>query len=95
MASTAELNKLQPLLVQLLLEKEILTPEQIEVLNEARAKDHGSAGEHPGEEGAGHGPAHRRGVRGLPDAAAVRHGPRARPTRSWPACCPKSSAAST
>ena len=30
------------MLVQLLLEKEILTPEQIEVLGEARGKDHGS-----------------------------------------------------
>ena len=42
MPTTAELNSSQPLLVQLLLEKEILTPEQIEVLNEARTKDHGS-----------------------------------------------------
>ena len=42
MPSTVELNSSQPLLVQLLLEKEILTPEQIEVLGEARAKDHGS-----------------------------------------------------
>ena len=31
----------QPLLVRLLLEKEILTPEQVESLGEARAKDHG------------------------------------------------------
>jgi type IV pilus assembly protein PilB len=42
MPTTAELNSSQPLLVQLLLEKEILTPEQIEVVNEARTKDHGS-----------------------------------------------------
>ncbi len=42
MPTTAELNSSQPLLVQLLLEKEILTPEQVEVLNEARSKDHGS-----------------------------------------------------
>ncbi len=38
MAITAELNSLQPLLVKLLLQKEILTPEQIESLNEARTK---------------------------------------------------------
>ena len=38
MANAAELNRLQPLLVKLLLEKEILTPEQIESLNEARSK---------------------------------------------------------
>jgi type IV pilus assembly protein PilB len=42
MPTTAELNSSQPLLIQLLLEKEILTPEQIEVLGEARSKDHGS-----------------------------------------------------
>ncbi len=42
MPTTAELNSSQPLLVQLLLEKEILTPEQIEVLSEARSKEHGS-----------------------------------------------------
>jgi type IV pilus assembly protein PilB len=41
MANTAELpTASQPLLVQLLLEKEILTPEQVEGLAEARAKDH-------------------------------------------------------
>lgn len=40
MATTAE-TSLQPLLVKLLLEKEILTPEQIEGLNEARAKNSG------------------------------------------------------
>ena len=40
MATTAE-TSLQPLLVKLLLEKEILTPEQIEGLNEARAKTPG------------------------------------------------------
>ncbi len=42
MTSTAELTSTQPLLIQLLLEKEILTPEQIEGINEARAKDHTS-----------------------------------------------------
>jgi type IV pilus assembly protein PilB len=42
MPTGAELNSSQPLLVQLLLEKEILTPEQIEGLGEARSKDHGS-----------------------------------------------------
>jgi type IV pilus assembly protein PilB len=40
MPIAAELNDSQPLLVQLLLEKEILTPEQVNVLNEARLKDH-------------------------------------------------------
>ena len=40
MTSTAELKALQPLLIQLLLEKEILTPEQIAVLETARSKDH-------------------------------------------------------
>jgi type IV pilus assembly protein PilB len=43
MANTAELNNaVQPLLIQLLLEKEILTAEQVEKLGEARAKDHSS-----------------------------------------------------
>lgn len=42
MSTTAELaTGSQPLLIQLLLEKEILTPEQVEGLAEARAKDHG------------------------------------------------------
>ena len=41
MTSTAELKNSQPLLIQLLLEKEILTPEQIAVLEKARSKDHG------------------------------------------------------
>ena len=43
MATTAELatSSSQPLLIRLLLEKEILTPEQVESLSEARAKDHG------------------------------------------------------
>jgi type IV pilus assembly protein PilB len=42
MASTAELaTSSQPLLIRLLLEKEILTPEQVESLGEARSKDHG------------------------------------------------------
>jgi type IV pilus assembly protein PilB len=38
MATTAEMTNLQPLLVRLLLEKEILTPDQVEGLNDARAK---------------------------------------------------------
>ena len=38
MADTAELNSLQPLLVRLLLEKEILAPEHIPDLDEARSK---------------------------------------------------------
>jgi type IV pilus assembly protein PilB len=42
MASTAELTNSQPLLIQLLLEKEILTANQLEGINEARAKDHTS-----------------------------------------------------
>jgi type IV pilus assembly protein PilB len=42
MTSTTEFNNLQPLLVKLLLEKEILTVEQVESLNQARAKEHGS-----------------------------------------------------
>ncbi len=42
MAITAEKNSLQPLLIKLLLEKEILTPEQIEELNHTRAKLPGS-----------------------------------------------------
>jgi type IV pilus assembly protein PilB len=42
MASTTELNSLQPLIVKLLLEKEILTPDQVESLNQTRAKEHGS-----------------------------------------------------
>ena len=42
MPAAASLSKSQPLLIQLLLEKEILTPEQVEGLNEARSKDHGS-----------------------------------------------------
>jgi type IV pilus assembly protein PilB len=43
MASTAELStSSQPLLIQLLLEKEILAPDQIPGLSEARAKDPGS-----------------------------------------------------
>jgi type IV pilus assembly protein PilB len=42
MANTAELTTAaQPLLIQLLLEKEILTPEQVASLGEARSKDHG------------------------------------------------------
>jgi type IV pilus assembly protein PilB len=43
MATTAELatSSSQPLLIRLLLEKEILTPEQVESLSEARTKDHG------------------------------------------------------
>lgn len=42
MANTAELTSAaQPLLIQLLLEKEILTPEQVASLGEARSKDHG------------------------------------------------------
>jgi type IV pilus assembly protein PilB len=39
MANTAELNSSTPLLVQLLLEKEILKPDQIAGLNESRPKD--------------------------------------------------------
>jgi len=42
MATTAEMNSPQPLLVRLLVEKEILTPEQIVELNEARSKLPGS-----------------------------------------------------
>ncbi len=42
MSNTAELTSTQPLLIQLLLEKEILTPAQIDGINEARAKDHTS-----------------------------------------------------
>lgn len=42
MAATAKKNSLQPLLVKLLLEKEILTPEQVVQLNEARSKLPGS-----------------------------------------------------
>ena len=38
MADTAELNSLQPLLVRLLLEKEILAPEHIPDLEETRSK---------------------------------------------------------
>jgi type IV pilus assembly protein PilB len=42
MSNTVDLNaSSQPLLIQLLLEKEIVTPEQIQRLAEARAKDHG------------------------------------------------------
>jgi len=41
MPIAAELNDSQPLLIQLLLEKEILTSEQVNALNEARLKDHG------------------------------------------------------
>ena len=51
MATTAELNSSQPLLVQLLLEKEILTPEQVEALNEARSQGPRLAGKHPGKKG--------------------------------------------
>ena len=51
MADTAELNSLQPLLIKLLLEKEILTPEQVGSLNEARTKLPGLAGKHPGQQG--------------------------------------------
>jgi type IV pilus assembly protein PilB len=41
MASTTDLTSTsQPLLIQLLLEKEILTPEQIASVSEARSKDH-------------------------------------------------------
>lgn len=40
MTATAEYNSLQPLLVKLLLEKEILTSEQIENINKIRLKDH-------------------------------------------------------
>ena len=42
MATTAELNSLQPLLIKLLLEKETLTPEQVAELNETRYKEPGS-----------------------------------------------------
>ncbi len=42
MPTAAELHSSQPLLVQLLLEKEILQPDQLEVLNEGLGKDHGS-----------------------------------------------------
>jgi type IV pilus assembly protein PilB len=42
MATTAEMNSPQPLLVRLLVEKEILTPEQIVELDEARSKLPGS-----------------------------------------------------
>ena len=42
MPGSAELTGSQPLLLQLLLEKEILTPEQIEGINETRTKDHTS-----------------------------------------------------
>ena len=42
MTGRSELTESRPLLIQLLLEKEILTPEQIETLGEVRAKDHGS-----------------------------------------------------
>jgi type IV pilus assembly protein PilB len=42
MSNTAELSSIsQPLLIQLLLEKEILTPEQVGGLGEERSKDHG------------------------------------------------------
>ncbi|MFZ1935955.1 MAG: GspE/PulE family protein [Thermoguttaceae bacterium] len=42
MATTSEIGtNSQSLLIQLLLEKEILTPDQVERLGEARAKDHG------------------------------------------------------
>ncbi len=42
MANTADLaSKSQPLLIRLLLAKEILSPEQVESLGEARSKDHG------------------------------------------------------
>jgi type IV pilus assembly protein PilB len=42
MATTSEIGtNSQSLLIQLLLEKEILTPDQVEHLGEARAKDHG------------------------------------------------------
>ncbi len=40
MSTTAEFTSLQPLLIKLLLEKEILTLEQVESINQARAKDH-------------------------------------------------------
>lgn len=42
MANTAEMISLQPLLIRLLLDKEILTPEQVEHLNETRSKLPGS-----------------------------------------------------
>ena len=42
MASPTQLTELRPLLIQLLLEKEILSAEQVETLGEVRAKDHGS-----------------------------------------------------
>jgi len=41
MANLAEAANLQPLLIKLLLEKEIITPEQVDALNEARAKKPG------------------------------------------------------
>jgi type IV pilus assembly protein PilB len=40
MSNTAELNDVHPLLIQLLLEKEIITSSQLESLAEARTKDH-------------------------------------------------------
>jgi len=42
MTATAELSTSLPLLVRLLLEKEILSPDQVETINEARLKEHGS-----------------------------------------------------
>jgi len=42
MTATAELSTSLPLLVRLLLEKEILSPAQVETINEARLKEHGS-----------------------------------------------------
>jgi type IV pilus assembly protein PilB len=42
MTSQANFTDSTPLLIQLLLEKEILTPEQVETVGEARSKDHGS-----------------------------------------------------
>lgn len=43
MSTTAELaTSSQPLLIRLLLEKEIITPEQVETLSEMRSKEHGS-----------------------------------------------------
>ncbi|MGD0897143.1 MAG: GspE/PulE family protein [Thermoguttaceae bacterium] len=42
MTTTAELHRSFPLLIQLLLDREIITPDQLESISEARAREHGS-----------------------------------------------------
>ena len=90
MANTAELSTAsQPLLIQLLLEKEILTPEQVEKPRRGAVQGPRPAGKPAGEEGAGPRPAYRRGLCRLPHGAAVRHRARTTWTRSLAGVLPE------